>query len=243
MSLIGDIESDVVVTGRISIIPSFQTKEVTPGDAPQYVNPDVGYDALSSVTVHAVQSEEASVTPTTLDQVVVPSVDKYLKKVTVKAIQTEEMTVSENGTIEPSNGKYFSRVIVNVNRGVFPQGVKNIDANGSYDVTDYAGVVVNVPTAEPIEEYDGSVTVGPAVDLISFTIDGTSYQAERGMTWREWCSSSYNTKGLTPEDDTESAFLVDSSQSYMLAYNNGSSVSSARDTIETGGVYVMTDYV
>ena len=32
--------------------------------------------------------------------------------------------------------------------------------------------------------------------LISFTIAGTSYQAEEGMTWEEWISSSYNTGGL-----------------------------------------------
>ena len=105
--------------------------------------------------------------------------------------------------------------------------------------------IEDLPVAEPIEEYDGAVTVGPAVDLISFTIDGSSYQAESGMTWREWCSSSYNTKGLTPEDDNnaEHTLIVDSSGNYMLAYNNGSSVSYARDNIETGGVYVMTDYV
>ena len=32
---------------------------------------------------------------------------------------------------------------------------------------------------------------------ISFTIAGTSYQAEEGMTWAEWVSSSYNTDGYT----------------------------------------------
>ena len=31
--------------------------------------------------------------------------------------------------------------------------------------------------------------------LISFTIAGTSYQAEEGMTWAEWVESSYNTDG------------------------------------------------
>lgn len=30
------------------------------------------------------------------------------------------------------------------------------------------------------------------VELIQFTIDGTTYQAEKGMTWTEWCASSYN---------------------------------------------------
>lgn len=29
--------------------------------------------------------------------------------------------------------------------------------------------------------------------LIDFTINGTAYQAEQGMTWAEWCDSSYNT--------------------------------------------------
>lgn len=32
-----------------------------------------------------------------------------------------------------------------------------------------------------------------ATSLITFTIDGTSYQAESGMTWAEWCESDYNT--------------------------------------------------
>ena len=35
----------------------------------------------------------------------------------------------------------------------------------------------------------------PAPTLISFTIDGTSYQAEEGMTWAEWVDSDYNKDG------------------------------------------------
>lgn len=102
-----------------------------------------------------------------------------------------------------------------------------------------------VKAEDSIEEYDGSVIIETIFDLISFTIDGISYQAEREMTWREWCSSSYNTKGLMPEsyENGEYTLIVDSSESYMLAYNNGSSTSYANDTIEDGGVYVMTDYV
>ncbi len=34
-------------------------------------------------------------------------------------------------------------------------------------------------------------------ELISFTIEGTSYQAEDGMTWKEWVDSNYNTGGYT----------------------------------------------
>lgn len=31
------------------------------------------------------------------------------------------------------------------------------------------------------------------IKLISFTIDGTTYQAMNGMTWGEWVNSEYNT--------------------------------------------------
>ena len=34
------------------------------------------------------------------------------------------------------------------------------------------------------------------VEMISFTIDGTTYQAEAGMTWGEWVDSEYNTSGV-----------------------------------------------
>lgn len=39
-------------------------------------------------------------------------------------------------------------------------------------------------------------TVDTARNLISFTIDGVSYQAEPGMTWDAWMNSEYNTVGL-----------------------------------------------
>lgn len=39
------------------------------------------------------------------------------------------------------------------------------------------------------------------VSLISFTIESTSYQAEEGMTWGEWCNSEYNTDGYYIDDD------------------------------------------
>ncbi len=40
------------------------------------------------------------------------------------------------------------------------------------------------------------------VELITFTIEGTSYQAEDGMTWREWVNSDYSPVGFSI--DTES---------------------------------------
>lgn len=53
--------------------------------------------------------------------------------------------------------------------------------------------------------------------LISFTIAGTSYQAEEGMTWGEWVASSYNTGGLYLDS---LGYVVRSSSSHVLNGNN-----------------------
>ena len=50
-------------------------------------------------------------------------------------------------------------------------------------------------------KYEGTVTFTVAVKdvpvtIINFTIDGTSYQAEEGMTWAQWVLSDYNNGGF-----------------------------------------------
>lgn len=41
----------------------------------------------------------------------------------------------------------------------------------------------------------GTLSAPETITLISFTIDGTTYQAEEGMTWAEWVESEYNIGG------------------------------------------------
>lgn len=60
-------------------------------------------------------------------------------------------------------------------------------------------IVANDP--EYAGEYKDTVTftIGvkkPAPTLISFTLDGDTYQAEEGMTWAEWVESAYNNGGF-----------------------------------------------
>jgi hypothetical protein len=45
--------------------------------------------------------------------------------------------------------------------------------------------------------------IEPTIQLITFTIDGTEYQAEEGMTWYEWVNSKYNNAGWFIEQDTD----------------------------------------
>lgn len=94
--------------------PTLQAKTVNPTTSQQEVTADSGYDALSKVTINAIQTETKSVTPTTSEQTVTPTSGKYLSSVSVGAIQTVEKTITMNGTYLPGDGKYFSQVVVNV---------------------------------------------------------------------------------------------------------------------------------
>ena len=67
------------------------------------------------------------------------------------------------------------------------------EAESSNKVTDADGNDV-LGTTYIVE--GGAYLIKEAVSLISFTIDGTSYQAEEGMTWAEWVASKYNTNGV-----------------------------------------------
>ena len=64
--------------------------------------------------------------------------------------------------------------------------------------------------------YDGGA------NIITFTIEGTEYQAEEGMTWAEWVESEYNT------GDAE----ITSYGSIRMAYETGE-ICSVRDEYYT----------
>jgi hypothetical protein len=54
---------------------------------------------------------------------------------------------------------------------------------------------IDIVAPVPVEEWDGSVVIEGGVELISFTIDGVSYEAVDGMTWAEWGADEVYTKG------------------------------------------------
>lgn len=70
-----------------------------------------------------------------------------------------------------------------------------------------------------------------AKKIISFTISGTSYQAEEGMTWTQWCDSNYNTDG-------DYYYTADSSTVYWVSERNWIESVSKTDIIIANTAYV-----
>lgn len=85
------------------------------------------------------------------------------------------------------------------------QALPLLDTPTNLSVTDTTASFDEVENAEKYEFFVDDVSIGEysPVTLISFSItlsgNSTTYQAEDGMTWGEWCSSGYNTDGFYVE--------------------------------------------
>ena len=105
---------------------------------------------------------------------------------TVKTAEGAELayTVTANGENIAAGGE-----ILAVNPADGKTGTATITFDIDESIIQYAGT------------YTGSATFTIAVKnapktIINFTIDGTEYQAEEGMTWAQWVESAYNNGGF-----------------------------------------------
>lgn len=73
--------------------------------------------------------------------------------------------------------------------------------------------------------------------LITFTIDGTTYQAIDGMTWGEWVNSIYNTKGCVANTTDDRVEKGKNNYYYVGPYGLFGFPVKLSDVIEANGKY------
>ena len=129
--------------------PTYQTKVVDPSTSQQVVQADDGYDALSKVTINAIELQSKEVAPSVVAQTLTPD-DGYdgLSKVVVKAASLGSATITPKTTQQtatPTNGAIgLSSVTVEA----IQTETKDITSNGTYTPASgkyFSSVSVAVP--------------------------------------------------------------------------------------------------
>lgn len=112
-----------------------------------------------------------------------------------------------NRTIEVPVGStiecYVTRDKENADSYIMLNDVKMVSGTGTYVYTVTGDVTIDVSDKYSQGDF-GTITITGAVTHISFIINGETYQAIEGMTWKAWFASSYNTTGETKGTVTDS---------------------------------------
>ena len=143
--------------------------------------------------------------------------------------------------------RFRGREVNNVKMGenVLNKFIQNImDKIASYNI--YASSQENntitfscdsVPTID-VEFYVKWQDVIWIPNEITFTINGNSYTAERGMNWEQWCNSEYNTEGWTIQSMASGSYL------YMVVKNsNGVGIDSTNEKIVENKAYITSSVI
>lgn len=149
-----------------------------------------------------------------------------------------------------SNDTNFSHILIANETGVWRvQGITyGVDVGSGtlvygsingWSNTAYRTLILDTPpTGDLLAWLQANGTKQGGVTLINFTIDGTTYQAEEGMTWQEWVNSSYNTYGCTIEGSSVKGKGNNGSPTYIYINQNlNLTLVSSTDSIIKNATY------
>lgn len=88
----------------------------------------------------------------------------------------------------------------------------------------------------------GELSITENINLISFTVDGISYQAKENMTWAEFIESDYSLNNFKGDDYDGTRVLTSENQNVFYPNSNGRDVMMA-DIIINGEEYEITETV
>ena len=127
----------------------------------------------------AASLQDKTVTPTASTQTISADANHVgLGTVTVNAVPTEEKTVTTNGEVTPSSGKFLSKVIVNVPSDEPVTEEKTITENGEYTppigIDGFSKVTVRVP-GEYLSFVNASIGLSRTISGVAISDDAISF--------------------------------------------------------------------
>ena len=145
-----------------------------------------------------------------------------------------EVTIASNYVMETPQGATLAYTITKGGAAL----VDEVVATFTTDKAEQSSTI-HIAAGDPdyAGEYKDTVTFTVAVKavpkpLISFTIDGTSYQAEEGMTWGDWVNSEY-------DNDEFSVDINAVKKGSSFVSNGGSNIVYTNNQITANAAYVF----
>ncbi len=145
-----------------------------------------------------------------------------------------EVTVASDFTMQTTEGATLAYTITKDAAALVDSIVAEFDTDKAAQTS-----VIHIAANDPdyAGEYTDTVTFTVAVKdmpkpLISFTIDGTSYQAEEGMTWGDWVNSEY-------DNDEFSVDINAIKKGSSFVSNGGSNIVYTNNQITANAAYVF----
>lgn len=110
---------------------------------------------------------------------------------------------SQTSTIHDMTLRYFKNSTIYVYA---------FNGSGTWEDEAYRTIIINEePTDEEFITWLKANATKQEPTIITFTIGGTTYQAEEGMTWGDWLTSQYNTGGF----EADGSLVVSSNDYYV----------------------------